>query len=342
VTGADRHVALLGATGFTGRLVAAELTRRGIAHRLGGRSASRLAAVPSPAEQHLVDLHDPASLEAFLDGADVLISCVGPFTLHGMPVVEAAVRTGTPYVDSTGEFGFMAEVYDRFSGAATPVVPACGFDYLPGDLAAAVAVEEVGGTASGVDVVYRLRGMRPSRGTVSSAAAAVTGATLVPHRLTCTGPDGPLSAIEVPWGEEVTVPRHVPGARVRTGLVAPDVVTRVAAATAPLSPLLTALTKASAPLLDRLAARLPEGPRDEVRSRAEATVLAVARAGAREATVVVRCRDIYGLTARLLVEAALQVTGSGAMAPAEALPAKAFLDAVTAGDANGEVSWNVL
>jgi len=338
----DRTVALLGATGFTGRLVAAELTRRGVTHRLGGRSGARLAAVPSPAEQHLVDITDPSSLDAFLDGADVLISCVGPFTLHGMPVVEAAVRTGTPYVDSTGEFGFMAQVYERFAGAPSAVVPACGFDYLPGDLAAAVAVEELGGPADEVDVVYRLKGMRPSRGTVQSAAAAAAGATLVPRRLSCTGPDGPLSAVEVPWGELVTVPRHVPGARVRTGLVAPDLATRVAAAAAPLSPLIGALTKATAPLLDRLAQRLPEGPADAVRGRAEALVVAEARSRGRSVTVAVRCRDIYGLTARLLVESALQVTGTGAMAPAEALPAKGFLDAVTGSDTNGELSWRVL
>ena len=41
-----RTVALLGATGYTGRLTAAELERRGIPHRVGGRSKERLADVP--------------------------------------------------------------------------------------------------------------------------------------------------------------------------------------------------------------------------------------------------------------------------------------------------------
>jgi hypothetical protein len=119
-------------------------------------------------------------------------------------------------------------------------------------------------------------------------------------------------------------------------------VTRAAAAGAPLSPLIGALTKASGPLLARLAERLPEGPTDEARGKAAAVVVAEARAGTRSAAVAVHCRDIYGLTARLIVEAALQVSGQGAMAPAEALPAKGFLDAVAGSDVNGELSWQVL
>jgi short subunit dehydrogenase-like uncharacterized protein len=337
-----RTVALLGATGYTGRLTAAELTRRGIPHRIGGRSATRLEAVPSQAERHVVDLEQPATLDAFLDGADVLITCVGPFTTFGMPVVEAAVRTGTPYVDSTGEFGFMAQVYERYRDAASAVVPACGFDYIPGDLAAALAVAELGGQADSVDVVYRLRNGKPTRGTARSAAAAMGAAQLAPGRIAFEGPDGPLAAVVVPWGEQVTVPLHVPGARVRSGIAAPDLVTRAAAASAPLAPLLAPLTRLAAPLVGRLAERLPEGPADDVRGQAEALVVAQATAGDRTARVAVRARDGYGLTARMLVEASQQIEGTGAMATAEALQARAFLDAVAYEDVNGALSWEVL
>jgi short subunit dehydrogenase-like uncharacterized protein len=337
-----RSVALLGATGYTGRLVAAELARRGLEHRLGGRSADRLAAVPSAGERHVVDITDPASLERFLDGADVLITCVGPFATYGMPVVEAAVRTGTPYVDSTGEFAWMSEVYSRFRDAASAVVPACGFDYIPGDLAAAIAVEELGGQAEEIDVLYRLRGGKVSRGTARSAVGAIGAASLTPRRIVVAGPDGPLSAVEVPWGEQVTVPLHVPGARVRSGIVAPDAFTRAAALAAPLAPLTNPLTRAATPLLNRLVERMKEGPDDETRGRSQALVLAEARRAGRSARVVVDCRDVYGLTARLLVEASQQIAGTGALATAEALPPKAFLDAVSGSDSNGELRWEVL
>jgi short subunit dehydrogenase-like uncharacterized protein len=337
-----RSVALLGATGYTGRLVAAELARRGIEHRLGGRSTQRLEAVPSAGERHVVDINDAGSLNGFLDGADVLITCVGPFAEHGMPVVEAAVRTGTPYVDSTGEFAFMAEVFRRFRDAESAVVPACGFDYIPGDLAAAVAVQELGGNAEEIDVLYRLRGGKPSRGTARSAVGALTSASLTPRRIVVEGPTGPLSAIEVPWGEQVTVPLHVPGARVRSGIVAPDGFTRVADFAAPLAHLTNPLARAASPLLHRMVDRMKEGPDEATRGKAEALVVAEARAGGRSSRVAVHCRDAYGLTARLLVEAAQQIEGKGAQSTAEALSPKAFLDAVSGSDHNGELSWEVL
>lgn len=337
-----RTVALLGATGYTGRLTAAELERKGIPHRLGGRSKDRLAEVPSAGERHLVDVADPHSLDAFLDGADVLITCVGPFAELGMPVVEAAVRTGTAYVDSTGEPAFMAEVYERFRGAGPAVVPACGFDYIPGDLGVAVAAQELGRVPEEVDVVYGIHGGSITRGTARSAVGAITSTRARLGRLVVAGEDGPVQAVRMPWGEELTVPLHLPGASVRTGVAAPGWATRVTQAVGPVSPYSSGLVRLTKPLLTRWADRRPEGPPDAVRARASAQTWSVVRAGQDEARVVVRARDIYGITARFLVAAAQQVAGTGALATAEALDARAFLDAMSYEDEGGALSWAVL
>src|SRR5213076_2097906 len=96
--------------------------------------------------------------------------------------------------------------------------------------------------------------------------------SMSPRRIVLEGPDGPLSAIEVPWGEQVTVPLHVKDARVRSGIVAPDTVTRVAAAAAPLAALTSPLTRAAAPLLNKLVDRLPEGPDEDARGQAKVLV----------------------------------------------------------------------
>jgi short subunit dehydrogenase-like uncharacterized protein len=117
-------IALLGATGYTGKLVAAELARKGVPHRLGARNPEKLAAVPSDGERFVLDVGESARLDAFLDGATALISTVGPFVRLGMPAVEAAARNAVPYVDSTGEQQFMADVYAKFSDAPVPIVPA--------------------------------------------------------------------------------------------------------------------------------------------------------------------------------------------------------------------------
>lgn len=317
-------IGLLGATGYTGRLVTAELSRRDLPHRLGARNRQRLDSLSAGTDDRVVvDTTDPSGLDRFLRGVDVLISTVGPFAELGMPVVEAAVRNGTAYVDSTGEVDFMSEVYGRFSGGTRPIVPACGFDYLPGDLAVAAAAAAAGGAVS-IQVAYAIEGMTPSRGTVKSALGVVGSASPEDSSaFTVEFPDGPKSVVPLRWGESVTVPRHQPGARLQVGIVAPR------AAAAVVRPAASALRRV-APFLAPLAARLPEGPGEERRRRSRATVVArVDGPGGRSESVVVEVSDVYGITARLLVQAALDVAGSGALTPAQALDPVPFLDSVS-------------
>ena len=334
-----RLVALLGATGYTGRLAAAELERRGIPHRLGGRSKERLDAVPSTGDRYVVDLADPSSLDAFLDGADVLASCLGPFALHGWPGVDAAVRHGLPYVDSTGEWSFMAEVYRRHRGTGPALVPACGFDYGPGDLGSAVAAQELGVAPTGVDVVYRMAGGGASRGTAKSGLGMLASVRPRVGRLAVPGLP---PAVALPWGEQWTVPLHQPQATVRTGFAAPSWAASVAGAVGPAAAVAVPLLRVTRPLLDRLVERMPEGPEAASRAETETTTWCVAAAGSARVTVRVRVRDAYGMTARFLVAASQQVSGTGALATAEALDPRGFLDAMAYEDEGGALTWDVV
>ena len=286
-----------------------------------------------------MDVTRSDQLDAFFDGIDVAINTVGPFAELGMPVVEAAVANGVAYVDSTGEFGFMNDVYVRFSGTGPPVVPACGFDYIPGDLAAAVAAASLprGERAEQVTVAYELLGMVPSRGTMRTGLGALNnlaGTRPTPRRARFS--DGERTGLQISWGEDVTVPRHVPGAEVAVVVALPGV-----AVMAPLVPLLTQAARFALPLAGPLVDSMPEGPSESLRRRARFTVTAEARsASGASAAVMCKGSDPYGLTARFLVEAALRVRGGGegAMAPAQALgdPA-AFLDSVSGDDP--DFSW---
>ncbi|MGH8674861.1 MAG: saccharopine dehydrogenase NADP-binding domain-containing protein [Burkholderiales bacterium] len=321
-------VALLGATGYTGRLVAAELARGERPYRLGARDARRLAEVSRAAhgESCVVDAKNAAGLDALLNGAEVLINTVGPFTELGLPVVEAAVRNGVAYVDSTGEPGFMADVYRRFAAAPVAIVPACGFDYIPGDLAAALAARDLGGKCDRIDVHYETNAMLPSRGTVRSGLGVLAqgGARALQARRV-TLPEGVRNAIEWPGGERVTVPLHVPGTEVCVTMIVPG----------PLLPgwqLGAAGIAALAPLLRPFADFLPEGPPAVLRAVARYRVYAEASGPAGRAMVLCEGSDPYGMTARFLVAAAARISGTGAMAPAQALEPAAFLDALSGAD----------
>lgn len=337
-------IGLLGATGYTGRLVAAELARRGLPARLGGRDPDRLAAFDpagsgdggsgdGPAELVLVDVTDPPSLRAFLSGLDAVISCVGPFVRYGDPVVDAAVAAGVPYVDSTGETTFMTGVYDRHADAPVPVVPACGFDYIPGDLGAALAADLAGGEVARVLVGYHIRGMKASRGTARSAVGMVGQMRFAPRRVLIDFPGGTRSAVTVPWGEEVTVPRFLPGVNVRTVHVVPSLVAHGLGAVGPALPLAAPLLKVARPVLERLVEHLPEGPPQTVGGPLETQVVVHVAGHFGEAAVVVNVGNAYQVTAALLVEAAVRVAAegcpTGALTTAQAFDPAEFLDAVS-------------
>lgn len=184
---------LLGATGFTGGLVAEHLARRldgaGTRWAIAGRSGERLAGVAGhlatlgaePAVE-VVDVTDLAGLTRLTEQTAVLASTVGPYMTHGEPVVQACVRTGTDYCDITGEPGFVDLLLDRYDRDAREqgvrIVNCCGFDSIPHDLGARFTVAQL--PADGpitVDAYVRAKG-QPSGGTWASAITAFASADL--------------------------------------------------------------------------------------------------------------------------------------------------------------------
>ena len=116
-------IAVYGASGYTGRLVAAELHRRDIEIVLCGRDGGRLRRAAgeagiTEAELRPAGVEDPPALiNAFRD-CDAVINCAGPFAFLGEPVVRAAISAGCHYVDTTGEQPYIKRIFD---GCARPV-----------------------------------------------------------------------------------------------------------------------------------------------------------------------------------------------------------------------------
>lgn len=173
----DGRIVVFGATGYTGRLVVESMVQRGMRPVLAGRDASRLDEL---AREHddldiaQADVDEPASVVDLVDRGDVLVTTVGPFVRLGDVAVEAAVLRGAHYLDSTGESTFIRRVFEqhgpRAAAAGVGLVTAFGLDWVPGNLAAALALREAG-DATRVDVGYFLtgRGGGMSGGTRASA-----------------------------------------------------------------------------------------------------------------------------------------------------------------------------
>ena len=154
VSDRDLDVVVFGATGVTGRQVAAYLAERAAETDLrwapAARDASKVAQVlgeigVSAPETIVADVGDPGSLAAMASRTRVVLDLVGPYTLYGRPVIDACVAGGAHYADLTGEMPFVRTIIDDFDGpaaaAGVKIVQVCGFEALPPDLAVALAAE---------------------------------------------------------------------------------------------------------------------------------------------------------------------------------------------------------
>src|SRR5437660_8246341 len=94
-------VAVVGATGFTGRLTVAALRKRGAPVLAIGRNRQKLEAVAAahPGVEVRDVSWDAGDIADALRGCASVVSCAGPFAQIGHAVVEAAVRARVPYTD---------------------------------------------------------------------------------------------------------------------------------------------------------------------------------------------------------------------------------------------------
>jgi short subunit dehydrogenase-like uncharacterized protein len=150
----DLAVAVFGATGITGRQVAAYLARRagegGFRWAAAGRDPAKVERVlgelgVSAPETIAADTEQPASLVAMASRASVVLNLTGPYTLRGEPVIRACVEAGTHYMDLTGETPWVRRMIGahgaRAREAGVKIVNTSGFEALPVDLAVLLAAE---------------------------------------------------------------------------------------------------------------------------------------------------------------------------------------------------------
>ncbi len=172
----ELDVVLFGATGFTGRFTPAYLAQHaGPGWALAGRSEAKLSALREELGVDVpimvADSADPAALRRVAERIRVVATTVGPYALHGGPLVAACAETGTDYVDLSGEPEFLDRTYLDWHATAertgARLVHACGFDSIPHDLGAQYTVEQLP-----ADQPIRMRGYVRAGGTISGGTFA--------------------------------------------------------------------------------------------------------------------------------------------------------------------------
>jgi len=191
-------VVVFGATGFTGRQAVLAMVHRAATQPLrwavAGRNAEKLAAlvaelVPPAIEQPgliVADANNLDSLHAMAAKASVLLNLAGPYALTGEAVVQACIANGTHHLDLSGETFWVQQLVARHHRAAksaqVKVIPCCGYEALPFDLATLWAASQLhdrsGEACREVKLVVSFTGRR-----ITSLGDAVSGGTVASMRM---------------------------------------------------------------------------------------------------------------------------------------------------------------
>ena len=323
-------VAVYGAYGHTGRFVVAELLRRGWTPRLCGRDQARLQALAAAFPDLQVAAaatDDAAALDRALAGAQAVIHCAGPFLDTGAPLLDAALRAGIGYFDVCAEQAAVAAAYRRHDealAAGIAAVPAAAFYGGLADLLASAACagwSEV----DAIEIAVALDSWQPTLGTrltgqrnqvprwvIEDGRAALVPNPPPQRDWRFPAPFGTQPMILLPLSEVVTVSRHLSCRRLHSYLNL-----------APLQELRDPATPA------------PRPADASGRSAQRFAVEVVVRRGGEERRACAQGRDIYAISAPLVVETmerALRGGRRGAIAPAQAGDADAMLAALAHAD----------
>lgn len=208
----EPQVVVYGASGYTGKLIAEFLGRRGIAFVAAGRSAERLeaemATVPGLGRgsyQVRAVAHERAALAGLFRGRRLVINVTGPFMQIGGPVVEAALEAGCHYLDTTGEQDWVRHLRDgfgpQFHARGLLLSPATSFMWLAGQLAVEELLLKEG--IDSFDIVYAPNGAPTVASTLSFLRMCTRPQYLLLNRQLETWPEASSIQVSVPHTHEI-------------------------------------------------------------------------------------------------------------------------------------------
>jgi short subunit dehydrogenase-like uncharacterized protein len=165
-------ILLIGAYGYTGRLISAVFQKENISFDICGRNASDLSEVQDQLslvnQAFVLDVSDSSQLSQIMP-YDVIVNCAGPFTEESSELVNyIAIQKNKTYIDITGEVGFVNDSYLKNNIIATEnktrIIHSCAFESLISTLGLRI-LSEGGKSFKSIKTYYHFSKSRPSPGT---------------------------------------------------------------------------------------------------------------------------------------------------------------------------------
>lgn len=209
---------LYGANGYTAQLILERARSFGLTPILAGRSAFKLKPL---AEQYglsyrTADLNNASALDGILGDVSVVLNCAGPFSQTAAPMQQACLRTGTHYLDITGEVAVFEHGMTLHRAAVdrnVMLMSGVGFDVVPTDCLARYLHERLP-DATHLQLAFANEGGSVSHGTAQTAleGTGVGGMVRQGGRLKAVpyahktlfvdfGSGRPQPCMAIPWGD---------------------------------------------------------------------------------------------------------------------------------------------
>lgn len=208
---------LYGAYGYTGRLIAELAQQQNFPLILAGRDASKLEAMSKETgfAWKAFSLEHVSQIAEQLKDVKVVLHAAGPFIFTAKNMLDACIKTGTHYLDITGEmdvFEMAAALNKEAIDANIMLMPGTGFDVVPTDCMA-LALKNKMPDATHLQLAFGTRGGGISHGTATSmlnklgvsSAERINGklvAQKLGHKSLEVEVDGfRMFTMAIPWGD---------------------------------------------------------------------------------------------------------------------------------------------
>lgn len=165
------NIAVYGAYGHTGKFIVSQLLVQGFNPTLCGRDKEKLL---SYGQQYpnlktiIADINLPDSLDSAFSGSDIIINCAGPYLDTAEPIIQSALRLGKTYIDLNAEQKSVLDIFEKYSDQAKQakiiIIPAAAFYGGLGDLLS-TALTDGWDEIEDINIYIGLNSWHPTKGT---------------------------------------------------------------------------------------------------------------------------------------------------------------------------------
>lgn len=192
----SKHLLIYGANGYSGHLAARMAGDAGLTPVLAGRNPDKVRPVAESLglSYRAFSLDVPSTVDDNLADVGVVLHCAGPFSRTAEPMADSCLRTGTHYLDITGELDVFEALTAKDAVArerGVMLMPGTGFDVVPSDCLANHVAGRVP-EATHLTIAFRGVGARMSHGTATTTVENL-------HRGAAVRKDGALRWIRSGW-----------------------------------------------------------------------------------------------------------------------------------------------